>query len=46
MLEHGYVNDNIFPENWWLEDEISFWNGPILGDMGQFSARISNLQDP
>ncbi len=25
------------PENWCLEDRISFWNGPFLGDMCSFS---------
>ena len=24
---------NISPDNQWLEDEISFWNGPFSGDM-------------
>ena len=23
----------IAPENWWLEDDISFWYGPFSGDM-------------
>ena len=23
------LKTNIFPENWWLEDEISHWNGPL-----------------
>ena len=24
---------NIAPENWWLEDEISFWEGPFRGEL-------------
>ena len=28
-----FLGKNISPENQWLEDEISFWNGPFLGDM-------------
>ena len=27
------LKTNIFPENWWLEDEISHWNGPLSRDM-------------
>ncbi len=30
---------NIEPENPWLEDETSFWNGPFSGDMLIFSGR-------
>ena len=26
------------PEKWWLEAEISFWNGPFSRDTCQFSA--------
>ena len=23
----------VSPENWWLKNDISFWNGPFSGDM-------------
>ena len=31
--EYSPENERISPENEWLEDEISFWKGPFLGDM-------------
>ena len=30
---------NIAPENWWLEDEISLWDGLFSGAM-LFSGRV------
>ena len=27
------LKTNMSPENWWLEDVISNWNGPFSGDM-------------
>ena len=27
-------------ENWWLEDVISFWNGPFSGDIRSFSGGV------
>jgi len=27
-------------ENWWLEDVISFWNGPFSGDIRSFSGTV------
>ena len=34
---------NISHENWWLEDDISFWNCPFLGDMFIFLGVIQNI---
>ena len=33
VVLHYLLKTNISPENQWLEDEISFWNGPFLGDI-------------
>ena len=27
------LKTNMSPENWWLEDDMSFWDGPFLGDI-------------
>ncbi len=29
-------NSRFSPENWWLEDDVSFWNGPFLWDIRDF----------
>ena len=34
------MKTNISPENWWLDDETSFQNGPFSGDIPSFSGRI------
>ena len=31
------------PENWWVENEISFENGPSSGDMLVFSGNIPHI---
>ena len=31
---------NIAPENGWLEDEFSVWNGPFSGDIRSFFGRV------
>ncbi len=33
---------NMSPENWWLEDVISFWNGPFFGAMLVFWGDMFN----
>ena len=34
------LKTNIFPENQWLEDDISFWNGPFFGDIFYIFRRV------
>ena len=36
------MKTNMSPENWWLEDEMSFWDGPFLGDMFIFGGVPGN----
>ena len=33
VLPLSPLKTDMSPENWWLEDEISFWDGPFLCDM-------------
>ena len=33
---------SLAPENWWLEDEFSFWDGPISGAV-LVSGRVQRL---
>ena len=46
FLPNNYpLKTNIFPENWWLEDEFSFQNGPFFRGHVIFFGGVMVLND-